>query len=173
MSTATFRTATLILAAILIAPFAMGQDKSTGRDSHTDDPIRGIDLAFKQLALENERSKIGFEMEMRQLQLKQKQMEMEQGRPAFEGGGRPPRGQWGPGAMGPGCPMPGNPGGKGQCCPVFLLWCAAIHLLLAYWVNSDIKQRKVGSRVWIVVALLSGLLGTFVYALVRMGDRPA
>ncbi len=46
------------------------------------------------------------------------------------------------------------------------------YLLLAWWVYDDIQRRKVGSRIWVVVALLTGLFGTFVYALVRVGDRP-
>ena len=68
--------------------------------------------------------------------------------------------------------MPGKPGCPGPLCPVFILYCLVVNLILAFWVNSDIQQRKMGSRIWIVIALLTGLLGTFVYALVRIGDRP-
>ena len=48
---------------------------------------------------------------------------------------------------------------------------AVIHILAAVWVYQDIKQRGCGSGIWIVIALLTGLLGTLVYAVVRLGDN--
>jgi hypothetical protein len=34
----------------------------------------------------------------------------------------------------------------------------------------DIRQLNRGSGLWIVIALLTGLLGALVYAVVRLGD---
>ena len=55
-------------------------------------------------------------------------------------------------------------------CRGLLLLCLIVHILSAVWVYKDIQQRKTGSGVWIVIALLTGLLGTLVYAVVRIGD---
>jgi len=51
-----------------------------------------------------------------------------------------------------------------------LLVVLAVHILTAVWVYQDIRQRGSGSGIWIVIALLAGLLGTLVYAVVRLGD---
>ena len=48
-----------------------------------------------------------------------------------------------------------------------------VWLLLAVWVFQDIRKRNAGSGLWIVVTLLTGLLGAVLYALVRIGDKPA
>ena len=45
-----------------------------------------------------------------------------------------------------------------------------VHILCAVWVYLDIRQRNAGSGIWIVIALLTGLLGTLVYAVVRLGE---
>jgi len=51
-----------------------------------------------------------------------------------------------------------------------LLVVLVVHILTAVWVYQDIRQRGSGSGIWIVIALLAGLLGTLVYAVVRLGD---
>lgn len=51
-----------------------------------------------------------------------------------------------------------------------LLLVLVVHILVAIWVYLDIRQRGRGSGIWIVIALLTGLLGTLVYAVVRLGD---
>ena len=57
-----------------------------------------------------------------------------------------------------------------KCCGAFLGILAIVHLLLGVWVYKDIRKRNSGAGVWIVVTLLTGLLGAAVYALVRLGD---
>jgi hypothetical protein len=44
-----------------------------------------------------------------------------------------------------------------------------VHILCAVWVYQDIRRLNAGSGIWIVIALLTGLLGTLVYAIVRIG----
>ena len=51
-----------------------------------------------------------------------------------------------------------------------LLLVLVVHILAAVWVYKDIRQRGSGSGLWIVIALLTGLLGTLVYAVVRLGN---
>jgi hypothetical protein len=54
--------------------------------------------------------------------------------------------------------------------PLLLLGIVAVHILAAVWVNKDIRQRGCGSGLWVLISLLAGLLGTLVYAVVRLGD---
>ena len=51
-----------------------------------------------------------------------------------------------------------------------LLLVLVVHILVAVWVYQDIRRRGCGSGIWIVIALLTGLLGTLIYAVVRLGD---
>lgn len=51
-----------------------------------------------------------------------------------------------------------------------LLLVLVVHILCAVWVYQDIRRRAGGSGLWIVIALLTGLLGTLVYAVVRLGE---
>ena len=51
-----------------------------------------------------------------------------------------------------------------------LLVILVVHILTAVWVYRDIHQRSHQSGLWVVIALLAGLLGTLVYAVVRLGD---
>ncbi len=53
-----------------------------------------------------------------------------------------------------------------------LLVVLVVHILCAVWVYQDIRRRAGGSGIWIVIALLTGLLGTLVYAVVRIGESP-
>jgi len=53
----------------------------------------------------------------------------------------------------------------------FLLLVMIVHILVAVWVYQDIRKRNAGSGIWIVIALLAGLLGVLVYAVVRIGDN--
>ena len=53
----------------------------------------------------------------------------------------------------------------------FLLLVVIVHILVAVWVYQDIRKRNAGSGIWIVIALLAGLLGALVYAVVRIGDN--
>jgi hypothetical protein len=54
--------------------------------------------------------------------------------------------------------------------PLLLLVIVVVHILAAVWVYQDIRHRGCGSGLWVVIALLAGLLGTLVYAVVRLGD---
>ena len=51
-----------------------------------------------------------------------------------------------------------------------LILLVVVHILCAVWVYQDIQKRTRESGIWIVIALLTGLLGTLVYAVVRLGD---
>jgi hypothetical protein len=76
-------------------------------------------------------------------------------------------------------PMPPAPpqwqahrhGLKGFLC-LLMATCILVHILAAVWVYQDIQKRHVGSGLWIILALLTGLCGTLVYAVIRLGDAP-
>ncbi len=66
-------------------------------------------------------------------------------------------------------PGPVKHHGKDGAHPLLLL-VLVVHILVAVWVYQDIRRRGCGSGIWIVIALLTGLLGTLVYAVARLGD---
>ena len=55
-------------------------------------------------------------------------------------------------------------------CIFIMVMCLVVHILVAVWVFQDIRTRGTGSGLWIVIALIAGLLGALVYAVVRLGD---
>ena len=61
-------------------------------------------------------------------------------------------------------------GGHKSLCGLLMVICLVVHILVAIWVFQDIRARGTGSGIWIVIALISGLLGALVYAVVRLGD---
>ena len=54
---------------------------------------------------------------------------------------------------------------------LLLLLVLVVHILCAVWVYQDIQKHTGESGIWVVIALLTGLLGTLVYAVVRLGGR--
>ncbi|MCK5565614.1 MAG: hypothetical protein KAJ07_10250 [Planctomycetes bacterium] len=60
--------------------------------------------------------------------------------------------------------------GRNKGCGVFILIAIVVNVLLAVWTYKDIREKTNASGIWIVVVLLTGLLGAIVYAIVRLGD---
>ena len=60
--------------------------------------------------------------------------------------------------------------GPKPICGLLMVMCLVVHILVAVWVFQDIRARGTGSGLWIVIALIAGLLGALVYAVVRLGD---
>ena len=65
----------------------------------------------------------------------------------------------------------GRHGGKGKCRGMMAI-IMIVHILTAIWVYQDIKKGSEVSGIWIVIALLTGLLGTLVYAVIRLVESP-
>lgn len=78
--------------------------------------------------------------------------------------------KWASGSKCGGCPVMGNQKKAAAFCHLMLVIMLIIHILATIWVYQDIKERKTGSGIWIFITLLTGLFGTAVYALVRIGD---
>jgi hypothetical protein len=53
---------------------------------------------------------------------------------------------------------------------IILVIIIIVNILLAVWVYTDIRKLNAGSGIWIVVVLLTGLLGVIPYAIVRLGN---
>ena len=65
---------------------------------------------------------------------------------------------------------PMHMGSRRPICGLLIAMCVVVHILVAIWVFQDIRKRGTGSGIWIVIALIAGLLGALVYAVVRLGD---
>ena len=110
-------------------------------------------LDFRRVQLEQQETEAEFEFRqhVRELELEERRLELENQRAGLEHSGR-------------------REHHKKKCAPFFIL-CFVVHVLLAVWVYQDIRKRNSGSGIWIVVTLLTGLLGVLVYAVVRIGDN--
>ncbi len=96
----------------------------------------------KEMELEQRQAEMEFKRRMGELELEKHKLELEKQRKAVH---------------------------KDKLHPLLLL-ILVVHILTAVWVYQDIRQRGSGSGIWIVIALLTGLLGTLVYAIVRLGN---
>ena len=105
---------------------------------------RHFELQEHEMELQTRRDELRHEAQMRELELNKRRDEMQRFRQV------PRR-------------------GKGKIIPLMLA-CLVVHILAAVWVYQDIRIRNAGSGLWIVIALLSGLFGTLVYAVIRLGD---
>ena len=106
-----------------------------------------------QMDLEARESETDFQHQMRQLELGKRRMELHRQR-----AGKKHKKGW-------------KHKDKDDAAPLLIV-IAIVHILTAIWVFQDIRKRGVGSGIWIVIALLTGLLGTLVYAIVRVGNTP-
>lgn len=104
----------------------------------------GREQEMGMLDLQHREAQMGLEREMREVELERRRFELERAQ--------------------------AQEGDKDELLPLLLL-VLVVHILMAVWVYTDIRQRNCGSGIWIVIALLAGLLGTLVYAVVRIGDN--
>ncbi|HCO94942.1 MAG TPA: hypothetical protein DIU00_13490 [Phycisphaerales bacterium] len=107
-----------------------------------------IEMEMRERAMEMEQNerKMDMEREMHELEMEQRRLELERAHNDDD-----------------------DDDGEGALGFLFLL-CAVVHILVAVWVYMDIRQLNRGSGIWIVIALLTGLLGALVYAVVRLGN---
>lgn len=112
---------------------------------------RQMHLGERHLDLEARKSELDFQQKMRQLELDKRRMELQR-----QQASKKHEKDW-------------KRKDEGNAAPLLIV-IAIVHLLTAIWVYQDIRKRGVGSGIWIVIALLTGLLGTLVYAVVRLGD---
>jgi len=52
----------------------------------------------------------------------------------------------------------------------FLLFIIITNILLTVWVFKDMNEKKIGRALWVPIALLAGVFGAILYAIVRVAD---
>ncbi len=137
---------TIMLAAIFVPAFAAAQEEGP------EDIEFRIEMHEREMELQNREAQMDFERRMQELELEKHKIELEHMRRPKEH----------PGYM--------KDNDDDDLHPLLLL-VLVVHILCAVWVYQDIRRRAGGSGIWIVIALLTGLLGTLVYAVVRLGEN--
>lgn len=120
------------------------------RELEPEDMEIQMQMKERQMELQRLEANMGMERELQNLELEQRRMELERARGDSDVDDDDDECEGGLGLL--------------------LLICGIIHILVAIWVYMDIRQLNRGSGIWIVIALLAGLLGALVYAIVRLGD---
>lgn len=154
-------------AVLILGQTAYGQEHK--RSPNPNDPMQAIEIRHKQLDIEQRQAEMNFNNEMRKIQLDQKRQELKrQDLKSQDQASKAPEAQ--------ACPAKDGWRGHHKCMKHFgglMALCLVVHLLLTIWVYQDIRQRNAGSGLWIVITLLTGLLGALVYAVARIGEKPA
>jgi Flp pilus assembly protein TadB len=137
-----------LLAAISFAQESFEEDEGTPEEAME----REIHMRNMELELQQREAEMGFEQQMREIELQKHRHNLKNKQQHKK-----------------------HPGGAGHCghgkmFPLLAIICI-VHLLVAIWIYQDIRRRNAGSGLWIVIALLTGLLGALVYAVVRLGDN--
>ena len=141
-----------ILWTVLIALLRPGAAWAQEQEGEED-----VDVEMEEMErqIERDRMKAEFEHEnaLRQLEIEEKKLDLEKQRRHME--------------------QRGDHGGPGGIIALFFIVCFVVNILAAIWVYLDIRARKAGSGIWIVVTLLSGLFGVLIYGIIRLGDTPS
>jgi len=131
----------ILLVSMFLCPAVISQE------FEPEDMEIQMQMKEREMELQRLEAKMGMEREMQNLELEQRRLELESAREDDND----------------------DDDGGGALGFLFLI-CAIVHILVAVWVYMDIRQLNRGSGIWIVIALLTGLLGALVYAVVRLGE---
>lgn len=134
----------VLMSVLLVSMFACPVVLS--QEFEPEDMEFQMQMKEREMELQQLEAKMGMEREMQNLELEQRRMELEGAREQDYDDD--------------------DCGGLA----LLLIICSIVHILVAIWVYTDIRQLNRGSGIWIVIALLAGLLGALVYAVVRLGD---
>ncbi|MHC4394803.1 MAG: hypothetical protein ACYS1A_04040 [Planctomycetota bacterium] len=140
-----------VLMVVFLVTIALGQEQGEAKEHHREDMERQIHLRRMQLEMEEQEAELDFHRNKRKLDLAERKA-------AFA---RKQKIQKHPKQSGHHC---------GEKMAPLLIICFVVHILLAVWVYQDIRKRSCGSGIWIVIVLLTGLLGVLPYTIVRLGD---
>lgn len=120
--------------------------------------MRQTELRQKQLDVQQREAKLAFDEKMRQLDLEKRRLEIV-AQQNMAPNQMPQHRPW------------GHVGRLHSIMRGMLAIAVVVHLFLAIWVYQDIRKRNAGSGIWIVLALLTGPVGTLLYLLERIGDH--
>jgi len=141
----------LIALFVLLYPSAGFCEEADEAIEQLEAAERQLELGRMQLKFQENEAEVEFRRQMRELELEERRIGLEQQRKKLEYSGH-------------------RKGRNKEDVAPLLILCFVVHILVAVWVYQDIRKRKAGSGIWIVLALLAGLLGALVYAIVRLGD---
>lgn len=139
----------VLMSVLLVSMFACPVVLS--QEFEPEDMEFQMQMKEREMELQQLEAKMGMEREMQNLELEQRRMELE-------------------GAREQDYDDDDDDDDCGGGLALLLIICSIVHILVAIWVYTDIRQLNRGSGIWIVIALLAGLLGALVYAVVRLGD---
>ena len=139
----------MMLATIFVPAFAVAQELEGPEDVEFQ-----MELREREMELQHREAEMDFERRMQELELEKHKIELEHMRRPKEHPGQ----------------VKDNDDDDDDDLHPLLLLVLVVHILCAVWVYQDIRRRAGGSGIWIVIALLTGLLGTLVYAVVRIGE---
>jgi len=139
----------MMLAAIFIPALAVAQEEGP------EDIEFQIEMHERKMELQHREAQMDIERGMQELELEKHKIELEHMRRPKEH---------------PGYMKDNDDDDDDDEAHPLLLLVLVVHILCAVWVYQDIRRRAGGSGIWIVIALLTGLLGTLVYAVVRLGE---
>ena len=140
-----------VLVAMFLPVIVFGQEHGESKEHQQEDMERQIHLWRMQLEMEEQEAELDFRRNMRELELAERRIALEHQRKAQKHRKH----------------FKHNCGEK--MAPLLII-CFVVHVLLAVWVYQDIRKRSSGSGIWIVIVLLTGLLGVLPYAIVRLSD---
>jgi len=138
----------MMLVTIFLPAFAAAQEEAP------EDFEFQMEMHERKMEMQHREAEMDLERRMQELELEKRKIDLENMRRPKE---HPEH-------------MKGNDDDDDNDLHPLLLLLAVVHILCAVWVYQDIRQRASGSGMWIVIALLTGLLGTLVYAVVRLGE---
>ena len=136
----------MMLATIFVPAFAVAQEEGPENIEFQ------MEMHEREMELQHRKAEMDIERRMQELELEKHKIELEHMRRPKED------------------PMRVEDDDDDDDLHPLLLLLAVVHILCAVWVYQDIRRRAGGSGLWIVIALLTGLLGTLVYAVVRLGE---
>jgi len=140
-----------VLMAMFFSTAVFSQDPDEGPRPPEEQMEQEMHLHRMQMELQEREAELDFQQEVKKLELEKRKIALKRERKAQHR------------------PAHFKCGGKEKMLP-FAILCFVVHILLAVWVYKDIRARNAGSGIWIVIVLLTGLLGVLPYAIVRLGE---
>ena len=131
----------ILLMSMFVCPAVLSQELEP------EDMEIKMEMREREMELQQRQAKMDMEREMQNLELEQRRLELERATTVDD-----------------------DDDDEEGVLGFLLLICAIVHILVAVWVYMDIRRLNSGSGIWIVIALLTGLPGVLVYAIVRLGD---
>ncbi len=141
-----------VLAGTLLAAMSFAQEPFEEGPGPAEAMEREIHMRNMQLELQQREAEMDFNQKMREIELQKHRMDLKNQQQRRK-----------------------HPAAAGHCShgkmfPLLVIFCI-VHILVAVWIYQDIRKRDVGSRLGIVIDVVTGLLGVLVYAVVRLGDN--